>query len=447
TAYRTDVAFQTNISGLCPETYYEVSAWIKNICSKCGCDSNGVGATGGGYIPTASGDSSGVRPNLAFQINSIDYYTTGDLVYQGLGSTQAATDTLNKWVKKAFVYKTQPNETSFAVSFRNNAPGGGGNDWAIDDIGIRTCEPTMKYSPSLIPSVCNANTLTLYDTIKSTYNNYTTYKWQRSTNGGATWADITGTLGPSSPTWNGTEWQYITNYVIPPAQTTLPHNGDKYRMIVATTVANISNANCLYSDPTNTVTLDVLDCGIPLSTELLSFNGKIITNHANLSWSTSKEDNPIHFDIERSADGITFIKKGEVTSSANYSSEVNYYSFIDPENFTGKVWYRIVMINNSGRKKYSQIIQFNEGQINFGLGNVINPFKDELVFEVLTSANSKIDVSLIDLFGKTLRYKSFAAYSGVNSLKIENTQSLKPGIYILQVKNGNTTFNNKVLKR
>jgi len=172
TAYRTDVAFETTFSGACSETYYEISAWLKNICYKCGCDSNGVGLPmASGYIPTAAGDSSGVKPNLAFQINGIDYYTTGDLAYQGLGGTQTGSDTLNKWVKRSFVYKTQPGETSFLISFRNNAPGGGGNDWAIDDIGVRTCYPSMTYSPSIAPTVCSGATITITDTVRSYYSN------------------------------------------------------------------------------------------------------------------------------------------------------------------------------------------------------------------------------------------------------------------------------------
>ena len=85
-AYRIDSAFQQTITGLCPNTYYEISCWMRNICSKCGCDSNGRGATGGaGYIPTAAGDSSGVYPNLTFEVNGVDYYTTGNMRYTGNG--------------------------------------------------------------------------------------------------------------------------------------------------------------------------------------------------------------------------------------------------------------------------------------------------------------------------------------------------------------------------
>lgn len=258
-AYRSDVAFQFNFNGACTETYYEISAWIKNICSKCGCDSNGVGAQNTGYIPTAANDSAGVRPNIAFEINGVDYYTTGDLVYQGLGGTQTGTDTLNKWVKRSFVYKTKPNETGFMMTFRNNAPGGGGNDWALDDISIRTCYPNMTYSPSSNPSVCTGRTLTISDTVRSYYDVYIYYKWQRSTDGGANWTDIAGTNGVATPVLVGpNNYQFINSYTLPPSATAVSNNGDLYRMVVATNAVNLAGTSCNYSD-VSPVTLTVLN--------------------------------------------------------------------------------------------------------------------------------------------------------------------------------------------
>jgi hypothetical protein len=73
--------------------------------------------------------------------------------------------------------------------------------------------------------------------------------------------------------------------------------------------------------------------------------------------------------------------------------------------FSDKVWYRIVMISKEG-KKYSRIIQFTNEQIDFGLRNINNPFSTQLAFEVITTNNAKIDVSLVDLFGKTVRHKT-----------------------------------------
>jgi trimeric autotransporter adhesin len=265
-AYRTDVAFSFTVAGACPNTYYEIAAWVKNICYKCGCDINGVASTAGGYIPSVAGaagfaDSSGVRPNLAFEINGVDYYTTGDIPYQGLGTggTQSGSDTLNKWVRKSFIYKTGLSETNFLITLRNNAPGGGGNDWALDDISLRTCYPNMSYSPSSTPSLCANSTITIRDTVRSIFNTYVEYKWQRSTNGGTIWVDIAGTTGtaPPPPLVNGM-YEFVTTYTIPPAFTTLANSGNLYRVVVATTPANLAST-CNFSDVVP-ITITINNC-------------------------------------------------------------------------------------------------------------------------------------------------------------------------------------------
>lgn len=307
-AYRTDVAFSYNATGACSETYYEVSAWFKNICYKCGCDSTGVGASGVGYIPSAAGDSSGVRPNIAMEIDGVDYYTTGSLVYQGLGGTQTGSDTLNNWVRRSFVFKTSPTQNNFTLTFRNNAPGGGGNDWALDDISIRTCYPNMIYSPSANPSVCAGQTLTITDTVRSYYNVYIYYKWQRSTNGGATWNDIPGTSGVASTTWNGSTYEYVNSYTLPPSATTPGDNGDQYRMVVATNAINLASVGCNYSDVTP-VTITINNCididddndGIP---DYVEFNNPVALQDANSNGIPNWKDITYPGYVDNNTDGV-----------------------------------------------------------------------------------------------------------------------------------------------
>ena len=83
-----------------------------------------------------------------------------------------------------------------------------------------------------------------------------------------------------------------------------------------------------------------MDCGPVLDVNLLSFNGKLVDTKANLSWSTTHEDSPVKFIIERSADGRNFSKAGE-SPGYNNGDNTNHYSFIDPVPVNDRVWYRI----------------------------------------------------------------------------------------------------------
>jgi trimeric autotransporter adhesin len=437
-AYRIDSAFQQTISGLCPNTYYEISCWMRNICSKCGCDSNGKGApnTSGPpfYIPTAPGDSSGVAPNLTFEIDGIDYYTTGNIRYN------------RQWVKKGFTFLTGPTQTSFVLKFFNNAPGGGGNDWALDDIAVSTCSPNMSYSPSLTPIVCDSNALTIYDTVRSFFNNYTYYKWQRSTNGGATWTDVTAPSGPATPFWNGTAWQYVTSYTVPPAATLMSNAGDLYRLVVATTASNLSNASCSFTDVANIITLNIIDCGIPLAAQLISFNGQKNNGLAELRWTTADEEEALVFDIEKSTDGIHFSLIGSINSYEDYTSEQQQYSFTDPAVLTGKAYYRINMRNQRGQSTWSRTLQLSTRQEALSFVSVINPFSNELQVDIAAVQGSKAEADLIDASGKIVRHKTTELLAGITRIKFENTSGLAPGMYFLRIRSQDGNIQKTVLK-
>ena len=448
-AYKADTAFRTTITNLCPNTYYEISAWVRNICYKCGCDSAGRGASSGGYIPFATNDSSGVQPNLAFQINGQDYYSTGNIPYVGTGPgiTQQASDSMNIWVKKGFVYKTDLTQTSFEMLIRNNAPGGGGNDWAIDDISVATCFPIMTYSPSATPNVCDSNTLTIRDTVRSSYDNYTYYKWQRSTDGGVTWTDVTSVLGPATPIWNGTAWQYVASYTIPPNRTYFGNNGDKYRMIVGTTAANLSDVNCQVTDVVSIVTLNIIDCNGVLEKLLLSFNGKLIGDKAQVRWTTTGETEPIEYQIEKSTDGINFSFAGIVKSYNNYASEVNAYNFTDPQPVNGKVWYRLKLIFKTKGSSYSNIIELDNKLLQFEVFNLVNPFNTDVQFNIRTPQDGIVNIALLDVLGKQVRQKTYTIYSGVNAMVLPSTGDLPSGVYILQVSRDGIVVSRKLFKK
>jgi hypothetical protein len=226
-----------------PNTYYEFSAWFYNICRFCACDSNGRGAFGSGFNGP---DSSGVNPNLTFVVDGIDYYSSGNMRYS------------RTWLKKGFIYLTGPTQTSMRVTIRNNAPGGGGNDWAIDDISVRICEPAIGFNSFPLYTVCDSNVVDqLSATVTSFFDNYTWYVWEKSTNGGATW---TTTTTPANATPILSAGQYVYTVTHPSFIAYPADSGTRYRIRVATTSANLSTAGCSYRNLTQSTTLNVITC-------------------------------------------------------------------------------------------------------------------------------------------------------------------------------------------
>jgi len=427
-AYRIDSAFQQTISNLCPNTYYEISIWMRNICSKCGCDVNGVGAQNSGYIPTATGDSSGVYPNLSFNVNGIDYYTTGNLTYTG------------QWVKKGFTFLTGPSQTSFTLKVFNNAPGGGGNDWALDDISVATCSPNLTFTPNNDPTVCENNVVDIGAYVRSYFNNYIYFKWQKSTNNGATWVDA-GTSGTGSPTWNGTAYEYYTAF--PQFLATAADSGTKYRVVVASTLSNISSAGCSFADVASVLTLHVIDCGVPLQADILSFSGAVQGPTAKLNWTTSREDGPVQFSIEKSLDGRSFQPVASV-AGAGGTAQVNYYNWSEAAP-AQTVYYRIRM-KTPGRQKLSRTIRLDAQAAELAFNHVPNPFSSQLIAEVTTPEAAVVHLQLIDNAGQVIRRQQYALVAGSNTVQLD-TGAVPAGLYTVQLRSGNATVYKKVLRQ
>ncbi|MFT3678604.1 MAG: T9SS type A sorting domain-containing protein [Chitinophagaceae bacterium] len=422
--YVASESYRQTLNNLCPNTYYEFSAWFRNICPTCGIDS-----LGNSYLPRQPG----VLPNLTFALDDLDRYSTGEMAYTG------------GWVKKGFMFVTGPAQTSATFIIRNNSQGGGGNDWVMDDISIATCLPNMSYSPSLNPNVCEGNALTIYDTVRSYFNNYTHYIWQRSVNNGVSWTDV-GTSGNATPVLTGGGlYEYITSYTIPHTNTTVSDSGNLYRVIVATTNTNLGSTSCQVTDGISIINLAVNDCGPVLTTDLLAFNGKLVDDHASLFWSASKEEGLVSYIVEKSLDGRSFYAISTLSGHHNGAS-VNTYSFKDPEMLNGKAWYRIVLNTESNRRKISAVIQLNRNMEAYAFGNVINPFSHTLRFDVVLKTSSPLTIDLIDLNGKLVRREKQLAYAGVNSLQLTETDGLAAGLYTLRVSNGSQVITKRVMK-
>jgi hypothetical protein len=266
-----------------------------------------------------------------------------------------------------------------------------------------------------------------------------------------TWSDVTAPFGPvlpgPSPNLHAVAggWEYTASYTVPPTNTFPGDSGDKYRVVVATSMTNLSDGNCRSTDASNEVTMTVLVCGPVLNVNLVNFNGKIADNKAELKWITAEEHEELFYDVEKSFDGSNFNTIGTIPGALT-TGDPNNYSFNDPTEINGKVYYRLKIRSVDNRSTYSRIVQLSTVNEKFNFGAVVNPFNSTLYFDINVVKPGQVSAELVNQFGKSIRIKALDAKEGNNQFFFENTSSLSPGIYILKIEMNGLFIYRKVMK-
>ena len=157
-SYNPGIFYEKVIDGLCGNTTYQFSADIINL------------------IRTNTLDH--LDPNVAFLLDDVVMYTTGKI------------DKNEKWNTYGFTFTTLPGQTTIKLTLRNNAPGGIGNDLALDNISFRPCGPSAFIGLSSAQTVylCyDDDPLKIQASVDNTLDNY--YIWQTSSDG-VNWTEL-----------------------------------------------------------------------------------------------------------------------------------------------------------------------------------------------------------------------------------------------------------------
>lgn len=172
------VFYLDTVRNLCGGTTYEFSAWILNILKSSAC---------GG---------AGNMPNITFNIETI----TGTVI-QTYNTGNIANLFTPQWNQYGFFFTLPPSYGSLVLRMINNAPGGCGNDLAVDDITFRPCGPKVDaafanvngINDTVSYCITDNKLITVSGTVQAGYNN-PTMQWQQSTDSGKTWIDIPGAV-------------------------------------------------------------------------------------------------------------------------------------------------------------------------------------------------------------------------------------------------------------
>jgi len=106
------IFYEQSVDNVCENTLYEFSADAINL----------IRNSMGGHI----------LPDISFYINDVLQYTTGPIQQDEL------------WHTYGFTFTSGMGQSTLKLTLRNNAPGGGGNDLALDNIVFRACGPNVS---------------------------------------------------------------------------------------------------------------------------------------------------------------------------------------------------------------------------------------------------------------------------------------------------------------
>jgi len=167
----------------------------------------------------------------------------------------------------------------------------------------------------------------------------------------------------------------------------------------------------------------------PLPIELLYFDAVADDEVVRTSWSTASELNNDRFEVERSADGHSFVTIGTVDGAGNSMSTLNY-TFIDDAPLPGLSYYRLTQVDHDGTSTSSEVVAVTRPGNAADLSIWPNPARD--VLNVMAGNGPQvIGAQVHDASGRLVQDRGFPTASGTAQLDLNDVPS---GVLFLSVR-------------
>jgi hypothetical protein len=169
-----------------------------------------------------------------------------------------------------------------------------------------------------------------------------------------------------------------------------------------------------------------------LPVNLINFIATKVDTVVRLDWVTASEQNNDHFEIERSANGVSFSQIGIIKGNGNSTITLKYF-FYDHKPLSGINFYRLKQVDFDGKSTYSRVASIAFGsQIENDLSIFPNPAEDNFSIRIDGWNPAQINLRMVSMGGETVYQKTFIGndFKG-NIITVQRKQSMGEGYYIL----------------
>ena len=401
---KSPIFYQIKSIPVCTGSTYEFSAWVINMMPE-------------GGDPSAA-------PNISFVVNGNDTIaTSGHIPYD------------HQWHKVGGTFI--PTTSTVDLKVVNSTYVANGNDLGLDDISFNVTQSKVSVSgPSF--SV-EGNTVSPVYTVTDPTSTNTYYMLQVSKDGSVSFSDVdSGML-----TYTSGVATFSYNIINTTTDLTKPNaNGDIYRLVVATSQANLANPDCNFF---NDYTLLVTSAGLA-PVKLVFFNGNYSNGVATLNWQTSQEINNDRFELYRSLDGNDFELTATIAGAGNSYITKNY-SYQDRINPDGNnVFYKLKQIDINGNFTFSNVVRLSTGNNNESFSIYPNPAINNFTASFSASKSGQATILIRNINGQTLYQKAINVINGNNAISV-NVAQLITGMYYVSIVNDELNYNAKLVKQ
>ena len=183
-----------------------------------------------------------------------------------------------------------------------------------------------------------------------------------------------------------------------------------------------------------------------LDAEFIEFTANRKGENVNLKWVVTCEKVIDHFDIERSIDGISFMKVAE-KAGPGASCKATPFSYSDNillAGNTNRYYYRITAITTNGYKKRSPLVQVIIKQSST-LVLSPNPANTRVYISLTTANETSSDVVILDGTGRVVIKQHQLLIKGYNSFSINGIERLPNGVYNVRISVEGEIINEKLV--
>ena len=195
--------------------------------------------------------------------------------------------------------------------------------------------------------------------------------------------------------------------------------------------------------------VDYTGCDIQLAVNLIDFRGKKVSEGVLLEWNVASESPGTSYFLEKSFDGLTFEGIHHIDEAEEGVEGPREYSWLDREVMSGTWYYRLIILEADGVRSESRIIAITaRGETGQSLTvNVLpNPVQSgtPVQLEVLGASQAEAFIEMYDQSGKRIWSQTVEFNRGRNLFSLIDS-GLGLGVYAVVVRQGQVSLSRMII--